>query len=65
MPYIDNFITDVQTDADSLNISLEEAFLTNIAEKLVDSEIISNYEVGYFQKTGRQNRKIKFKRRPS
>ncbi|CCK19579.1 hypothetical protein BN193_05145 [Lactococcus raffinolactis 4877] len=58
MPYIDNFITDVQTDADSLNISLEEAFLTNIAEKLVDSEIISNYEVGYFQKTGRQNRKI-------
>lgn len=56
--YIDNFIADVQTDADSLNISLEEAFLTNIADKLVDSEIISRYEVGYFQKTGRQNRKI-------
>lgn len=56
--YIESFTNDVQTEADTLQISIEEAFLNNIAEKLIDSEIITDFEVGYFKKAGRNRRKI-------
>lgn len=58
LEYIESFTNDVQTEADTLQISIEEAFLNNIAEKLVENETISDYKVGYFKKTGRQRRKI-------
>lgn len=56
--YIESFTNDVQADADTLQISIEESFLNNIADKLIESETIADYEVGYFKKNGRQNRVI-------
>lgn len=56
--YIESFTNDVQADADTLQISIEESFLNNIADKLIESETITDYEVGYFKKNGRQNRVI-------
>lgn len=56
--YIESFTSDVQTDADILQTSVEEAFLNNIAEKLVENETINDYNYGYFKKNGRSNRKI-------
>lgn len=56
--YIKTFTNDVQADADTYQISVEEAFLTNIADKLVESETITDYEIGYFRKKGRKNRLI-------
>ncbi|MFL2120014.1 AIPR family protein [Marinilactibacillus psychrotolerans] len=56
--YIESFTNDVQADADTYQISIEEAFMSNIAEKLVENETISEYETGYFKKRGRSNRQI-------
>lgn len=56
--YIETFTNDVQTDADTYQISIEESFLTNIADKLVENETLTDYEIGYFRKKGRQNRLI-------
>lgn len=56
--YIESFTNDVQADADTFQTSIEEAFLTNVAEKLIENETISEYTIGYFKKNGRQNRKI-------
>ena len=56
--YIKSFTNDVQTDADAFQISLEEAFLVNIADRLVENETITDYTPGYFKKMGRQNKRI-------
>lgn len=56
--YIKSFTNDVQVDADTLHISIEESFLTNVADKLIENETITDYKVAYFTKTGRKNRKI-------
>lgn len=56
--YIESFTSDVQTDADVLHTSIEEAFLTNIAEKLIENETITDYNIGYFKNRGRSNRRI-------
>ena len=56
--YIESFTSDVQTDADVLQTSIEEAFLTNIGEKLIENETITGYNVGYFKNKGRSNRRI-------
>ncbi|MDM8214491.1 AIPR family protein [Enterococcus hirae] len=58
--YIAQFNSDVQTDADSFQISTEEAFLINIADKLVESEVIRDYKSGYFRNKGLQGRTIEF-----
>lgn len=58
LEYIESFTNDVQTDADSNQISLEESFFTNVAEKLIENETISEYKVGFFKNIGRKNRKI-------
>lgn len=34
--YIESFTNDVQADADTFQTSIEEAFLTNVAEKLIN-----------------------------
>ena len=56
--YIELFTNDVQADADAFQISIEEAFLSNIAEKLIETEMISDCTIGYFKKLGRSNRRI-------
>jgi hypothetical protein len=56
--YIEKFTSDVKADADSFQTTLREAFLTNVADRLVEAEVITSYEVGYFRKTGRQGRKV-------
>lgn len=56
--YIESFTNDVQADADTFQISIEESFLTNVADKLVENETISDYQIGYFKKAGRQNKRI-------
>ena len=56
--YIELFTNDVQADADAFQISIEEAFLSNIAEKLIETEMISDFTIGYFKKLGRSNRRI-------
>lgn len=56
--YIELFTNDVQADADAFQISIEEAFLSNIAEKLIETEVISDCSIGYFKKAGRANRRI-------
>lgn len=56
--YTKAFTNDVQVDADTFQISLEEAFLTNIADRLVENETITEYKIGYFRKKGRFNRII-------
>lgn len=56
--YIEKFTNDVLADADSFHTTVKEAFLTNLGDKLVESEVISEYEVGYFKKTGRRGRKV-------
>ena len=50
--YIESFTNDVQADADTFQTSIEEAFLTNVAEKLIENETISEYTIGYFKKNG-------------
>lgn len=56
--YIVKLTSDVLADAESNQISVEESFLINVADSLVESEIISEYSIGYFSKSGRYNRKI-------
>lgn len=56
--YITKLTNDIFVDADSFQTSVREAFLTNLGDKLVESEVISSYQVGYFKKTGRHGRKI-------
>lgn len=56
--YIAKLTSDVHADAESNQISVEEAFLVNVSEGLVESETISGYSVGYFTKNGRNKRKI-------
>lgn len=56
--YIENLTNDAYASSELDQVSLEEAFLTNISDKLVENETISDYTVGYFKKKGRQNRNI-------
>jgi hypothetical protein len=58
--YIAQLTSDVQTDADSLQTSVEDAFLTNLADKLVESEVLSDYKPGYFRNKGLKGRTIEF-----
>lgn len=58
--YIAQFTSDVQADADSFQTSVEEAFLTNLADKLVESEVLSDYKPGYFRNKGVKGRTIEF-----
>lgn len=58
--YIAQFTSDVQTDADSLQTSIEDAFLTNLADKLVETEVLSDYKPGYFRNKGLKGRAIEF-----
>lgn len=56
--YIAQFTSEVQADADSFQSSIEESFLIHLSDKLVESEVISDYKVGYFKKRGRGNKII-------
>ncbi|QIK70268.1 AIPR family protein [Erysipelothrix sp. HDW6C] len=56
--FISDFTTDAQVEANVHQTSIEEAYLVKIADMLVESEVITDYFVGYFKKTGRQNRKV-------
>lgn len=58
--YISQFTSDVKADADSFQISVEEAFLINLSDRLVESEVITEYKPGYFRKKGIQGRTIEF-----
>ena len=59
--YIATFTSGVLADAETYQTTVKEAFLTNLGDKLVESEVISSYEVGYFRKlAGRRGRKIEF-----
>lgn len=56
--YIENLTNDAYAVSEMDQVSLEEAFLTIIADKLVENETLSDYKVGYFKKKGRKNRNI-------
>ena len=58
--YIEKFTSDVYAEADANQISVEEAFLINVADNLIESEVISKFIPEYFTKAGRYNRKIEF-----
>lgn len=48
--YIASFTATVIADADAFQVPLEESFLQNVGDKLVESEIINEYKLGYFKK---------------
>lgn len=58
--YILQMTSDIQADAESSQISYEEAFLRNIAEKLIESEVITEYSPGFFKNKGRGLRVVSF-----
>lgn len=58
--YITQFTNDVQTDADSFQMSIEEAFLINLVDKLVESEVLRDYKIGYFRNKGIKGRTVEF-----
>lgn len=57
--FIELFTNETKADADALQIPTSEAFLRKVADQLVESEVISDYEIGFFTKTGRNNRQLK------
>lgn len=58
--YMENYLNDLQVQADTLMISREEAFVTDVVERLKESDIISEINIHYFKNKGRQNRTIEF-----
>ena len=58
--YMENYLNDLQVQADTLMISREEAFVTDVVERLKESDIVSEINIHYFKNKGRQNRTIEF-----
>lgn len=56
--YVESLTNDAYASSELDQISVEEAFLTNISDKLIENETITGYTAGYFKKKGRQNRNI-------
>lgn len=58
LEFIENYMSEVQASADVEQIPVEEAFLSRVCDNLVESEVISGYEPGYFNKNGRMNKRV-------
>lgn len=58
--YIAQLTSDVQAEAQMFQTSVEEAFFVQLADKLIESEVLADYTIGYFKKNGRSNRIIEF-----
>lgn len=58
--YMENYLNDLQVQADTLMISKEEAFITDVIERLKESDIVSDVNIHYFKNKGRQNRIVEF-----
>lgn len=58
--YTETFESEILSDSVAFQIPPSEAFLIRVADQLVESEVVSDYEIGYFNKIGRKNRQLKF-----
>lgn len=56
--YIESFSNEIISDSEAYQIPLSEAFLIKVSDLLVESEVISDYEISYFSKIGRNKRQL-------
>lgn len=56
--YVESLTNDAYASSELDQVSVEEAFLTIITDKLIENETISGCTIGYFKNKGRQNKNI-------